>query len=110
MSSPPQLTTNDLIQSYTNYERYHPNNRINLRVLIPRSYSGKIIGPQGKTIQGITNFYHVFLQFSKYESPRQFMRLFHMRGKSEDCANACTNCLELLVKAFNDPVNMCVIL
>ncbi|GAN02128.1 hypothetical protein MAM1_0017d01568 [Mucor ambiguus] len=102
--APLPRTANDLLASYSNYEKHHKTNRISLRVLIPCSYSGKIIGPQGKTIQNISSFYHVILQFSKLESPRPFKRLFTIRGKPEDCAMACTNCFELLVSIYNDPI------
>lgn len=104
-TAPIPRTANDLLASYTNFERQYQTHRISLRVLIPRSYSGKIIGPQGRTIQNIINFYHVFLQFSKCESSREFKRLFTIRGRAEDCAMACTNCFEMLLLAYNDPVS-----
>ncbi|KAL7309607.1 Insulin-like growth factor 2 mRNA-binding protein 3 [Mucor circinelloides] len=103
-TAPIPRTANDLLASYTNFERQYQTHRISLRVLIPRSYSGKIIGPQGRTIQNIINFYHVFLQFSKCESSREFKRLFTIRGRAEDCAMACTNCFEMLLLAYNDPI------
>ncbi|KAI8643093.1 hypothetical protein BD408DRAFT_162490 [Parasitella parasitica] len=103
MNSPSHLSGIDLIESYINYEKSHKENRINLRLLLPGIHTGKIIGQKGKTIQSISNFYHVLLQFTKYESLRPFMRLFLIKGRAEDCAMACTNCFEMLVESYNDP-------
>ncbi|KAL9551184.1 hypothetical protein MBANPS3_004386 [Mucor bainieri] len=101
--APLPRTADDLLASYYNYERYYSTTRISLRVLIPRIYSGQIIGQQGKIIQNISNFYHVTLQFSRCESSRQFKRLLVIRGKAEDCAMACTNCFELITTSFSNP-------
>ncbi|KAF1801518.1 hypothetical protein V8B55DRAFT_1471537 [Mucor lusitanicus] len=103
-TAPLPRTASDLLASYNNYENYHKTKRISLRLLIPHMYTGQIIGSQGKIIQNISNYYHVFLQFSKCDSPRQFKRLLTIRGNAPDCAMACTFCFESLVSRYNDPV------
>lgn len=104
-TAPLPRTASDLLASYNNYENYHKTKRISLRLLIPHMYTGQIIGSQGKIIQNISNYYHVFLQFSKCDSPRQFKRLLTIRGNAPDCAMACTFCFESLVSRYNDPVS-----
>ncbi|KAK4514072.1 uncharacterized protein ATC70_006080 [Mucor velutinosus] len=103
-SAPLPRTASDLLASYQNYENHYKTDRISLRVLIPHIYSGKVIGSQGKTIQEISKFYQVVLQFSKRESSRQYKRLLSIRGKADNCAMACTNCFELLISIFDDPI------